>query len=121
MRFYISLYSQVSKSHSITFLDADGVRFLVLLSFRCSVRERHDLPDRTKIWTKKPHDIHLHLLYRRLRFSHVCESIRNSVEALTERQQPIFASVDLRFRHRGHRLHIDSDELLQQGFKPVFN
>lgn len=59
------------------------------------------------------------MLYGRLSVGHVRQSLWYCVKIDASGQQPIHPCVYLRFCDCHHRLHPDSNELLQQGFKPI--
>lgn len=61
------------------------------------------------------------MLYRRINFGDVGEGIRHCIKVDFCGQKSIFASIDIRLHDCHRSLYSDTDELLQQGFKPVPN
>jgi hypothetical protein len=96
-------------------------RLLVLHRDCGNIREHHDIPRCAKIWPQEPACLHLHLLDCRICVRHVDQGIWYCPETHPRRQQPVYASVDIRIHHCGDCLHFDADELFQQSSESIFD
>ena len=80
-----------------------------------------DIQSCPSAWQEESDNIHLDLLNRWIRFSHVNKGLRHSVEVDDGWQQPIFSPIDLCISGRFCGLHRNADELLQQGAEPILD
>lgn len=96
-------------------LYTDMLRLPSLRHRRCRIRRVHDLQDCPRLWQEERPRLPLYLLYRRINLRHVCQGFRYCSEAYLCWPQPIHPPVNLRLHDPYSRLHLDPDELLQQG------
>jgi hypothetical protein len=80
---------------------------------------RYDISSCAQVWEEEPSCLLVDLLYCRRSFCHVRQSFRNFCEIDYGRKEPIYTPIDLRVHHLDHSLHLDADELSQQGFEPI--
>jgi hypothetical protein len=91
----------------------------VLLHSRKRLRVRYDIQSRAKIWKVESVDIHLDLQYRWVHLHHGDQGIRHRCEVDHWWKQSVHASFDIRFHDCGSCVYSYTDELFQQGAKPV--
>ena len=96
-------------------------RLLAVLHICSSICQRDDLQGCTCLWKAEPPDLSLDMLNSRFSFRDVNKSNWHLSEANHGRQEPIYPSINLCVYYFDGGLHPDSDELLQQGLKPVSN
>lgn len=96
-------------------------RIPIILLHRSRFQSGHDLHGCPSLRTFKPHRLHLHLLCGRVSLDHVRQRLRRGGEIDNRWQQPIHAPKYLRLWHRHYRLHLSTDELLQQSPGHILN
>lgn len=115
-------FNQVSLfSGTRCFIPNPSIRIHALLPDCRRLHRCHDLQGCAKIRAQEPAGVYLHLLYRRIHFGDVGEGIRHCIEVDFCGQKSIFAPIDIRLHDCHCSLHSDTDELLQQGSKPIPN
>jgi hypothetical protein len=86
---------------------------------RLHIRCRDDLQGCPGLRQEEPSCLPGNLLPGRLCVRHVRQGLRHRAEAHLCREQPVLASLYLRLHDRHGGLHLDADELLQQGTQPI--
>lgn len=84
-----------------------------------SLLRLHDLQNCSRIRQAKPPDLPEHLLPRRISLGHGHQGLRHRPQTDLCGQQPIHPRLNLRVYDYHGGLHLDTDELLQQGSQPV--
>lgn len=84
-----------------------------------SLLRLHDLQNCSRIWQAKPLDLPQHLLPGRIGVGYGHQGLRYRPQTYLCGQQPIHSCLNLCFHDHHGGLHLDTDELLQQGTEPV--
>jgi hypothetical protein len=120
MRSFFTQFSQVwSLCQFECFILTKVGRVLDILHCGGRLRCCHDIQGCANLWEEESTDLPVNLLNRGIGVRHVGESNWNRGQVDFRREQPVYASFDLRLHHRDRSLHYDADELFQQGSKPV--
>ena len=96
-------------------------RVSCVLFRRDGVFDFYDLQSFAKVRKEEPIGLSLDLLNCRLSICHGNQGVRHRTEAHAQRAQSVYASFDVCVRYCGDSMHLDSDELLQQGFESVLH
>lgn len=94
-------------------------RFLDICHHSDSLLCLHDLQNCSHIRQAKPPDLPQHLLPGRISVGHGHQGLRHRPQTDLCGQQPIHSRLNLRVYDNHDGLHLDTDELLQQGLEPV--
>ena len=96
-------------------------RLLILLHHSRNFCGRDDIQNWPEIWEEKSSNIHLDLFDGRLCLCYVCQGIWHCPKADSGRQQSIHPCFNLCIRDCNRCLYLNTDELFQQGFEPIFD
>jgi len=99
--------------------NSERCRLRNLLSGGHSLLDCHDLQGGASVRQEEPTHLYFDMLDGGINIGHVGQGIRHRLEADICWKQSVFASIDLCVHDCDDSLHLDADELLQQGFEPV--